>query len=93
MFQVHRTVILNLCLPVCSGGSCGQLRSVCVGACGSAGPPRGATLPVKACRLELHLLLWPEGGEQEPSGAAGFDHSSQQGPHRGQLHTHSHILL
>lgn len=85
--------ILNLCLPLYSGWSRGQLRSVCVGACGSERPPRGAALPVKACRLELHFLLWPEGGDQEPGSAAGSDSSSQQGPHRGQLHTYTHTFI
>ncbi len=83
VFQSHRTLPLSLCLPVYSGGSCGQLKSVCVGARSSAGPPRGAAFPSKACRLELHFLLRPEGGKQVSGGAAGSGCSSQHGPHRG----------
>ena len=82
-----------LCLSVFSGGSCGQLRSVCVGARCSARPPQGAGLPVEVCRLELHFLLWPAGSKQEPCSAASSDCSSQHGPHRGQhtfTHTHKH---
>ncbi|KAI3359383.1 hypothetical protein L3Q82_002886 [Scortum barcoo] len=48
-------------------GSCGQLKSVCVGARSPARPSRCAVLPFKACRLELHFLLWPEWGEQVPA--------------------------
>lgn len=40
-------------------------------------------LAAEARRLELHLLLRPEGGEQVPGGAAGADCSSQHGPHGG----------
>lgn len=81
-----------LCLPssASSGWSRGQLGSLCAGARRPAGPPGGAVLAAEARRLELHLLLRPEGGEQVPGGAAGADCSSQHGPHGGLLLALSH---
>lgn len=93
VFRGIKTQHLSLRLPVSSGGSCGQLGSVCGGTRSPVGPPRCAALPAQACHLELHFLLRPEGGEQGPGNAAGSDCSSQHGPHRGELHTHTHKAL
>lgn len=73
-----------LCLSVRSGGSYGQLGPVGSGSGSAARSSGRAALPAEELRLELHLLLPPAGGEQEPGSAAGSDCSSQHGPLRGQ---------
>lgn len=76
-------IFYSLSLSVYSGGSRGRFGSVRGSSRGAARPTRGAALSVEVHRVELHFLLRPEGGEQEPGSATGTDRSSQHGPRRG----------